>query len=162
KAYTTRVGSGPFPTEDGGAAGEAMRAVGREFGTTTGRARRCGWFDGVLLNYAVMVNGISSVVVTKLDVLSQFETVKICTEYRNGTSVYTSFPAHQSDFHHCEPVYEEMDGWSADISGVSRFEALPRQAQDFIKRIEGVGGAPVDLVSVGPDRRQTIVRRKVS
>ncbi|MCL6472943.1 MAG: adenylosuccinate synthase [Firmicutes bacterium] len=158
KAYTTRVGSGPFPTEQDNEIGEAMRSVGCEFGTTTGRARRCGWLDAVILKYAVRLNGLTEIALTKLDVLSQFETVRIAVGYKHDGVVYEHMPSHQSTFHKCTPVYEEMEGWMTDISDITSYEKLPKQARAYIGRIEELTGVPIAMISVGPNRMQTILR----
>jgi adenylosuccinate synthase len=155
KAYVTRVGSGPFPTEDDGPGGRQMSEVGREFGTVTGRPRRCGWFDAVLLRYAVRVNGLTELFVTKLDVLSGLPEVRVGTAYRYEGRIYEDFPPHQSIFHKVEPIYEEMEGWSEDLTAVARFDDLPPAARKYLDRIGGLGGVPVRTVSVGPDRDQT-------
>lgn len=156
KAYVTRVGSGPFPTEDLGPAGDRMGEVGLEFGTTTGRKRRCGWLDGVLLRYAARLNSLTDVFLTKLDVLSGFERVRIATGYRYQGEIYQEFPPHQTIFHKCEPAYEEMAGWTEDISGARTFSDLPEAARAYVRRIEEIAGVPVTLVSVGPARDQTV------
>lgn len=156
KAYVTRVGSGPFPTEQDNEIGQAMQEVGREFGTTTGRRRRCGWFDLVILRYAARLNTLSSLVLTKLDVLSQFETLKVCVAYRKGEEVIKDFPPLFEVFSACEPVYEELPGWGTDISGVSRLEDLPVEARDYLQFIQEKAGIPIKLVSVGPERQQSI------
>jgi adenylosuccinate synthase len=156
KAYVTRVGSGPFPTEDLGDAGNLMRERGGEYGVTTGRPRRCGWFDAVLLRYAVRVNGLTEVFLTKLDVLSGFSELKVCTAYRFDGSVYEDFPPHQSIFHKAEPVYEMVPGWLHDISGAERFQELPKEARSYVDRIAELGDVPVHHLSVGPDRQQTL------
>ena len=156
KAYVTRVGSGPFPTEDTGAAGAEMRDRGAEFGTTTGRPRRCGWFDAVLLRYAVRVNGLTELFVTKLDVLSGLATLKVCTAYRHEGRMFEDFPPHQSIFHKAEPVYEELEGWSEDLGAVRRPGALPGAAAKYVARIGELAGVPVRNLSVGPDREQTL------
>lgn len=158
KAYTTRVGEGPFPTELLDETGEEMRKNGHEFGTTTGRARRCGWFDAVIARYAARVSGISDFAVTKLDVLTGFAKLKICVGYRVGEEVINEFPQSQKLFKQCEPVYEEMPGWQEDITQVRRFEDLPQTAQNYIRRIEELSGVPATLVAVGPGREQTIIR----
>src|SRR5918996_5232002 len=150
KAYVTRVGSGPFPTEDTGPDGDAMGERGHEFGVTTGRKRRCGWLDGVLLRYATRMNSLSDVFLTKLDVLSGSEKLKTAVAYRYQGEVYEEFPPHQTIFHKCEPIYEELDGWSADISDARSFTELPEAAQSYVRRIEELAGTPVTLVSVGP------------
>lgn len=157
KAYVTRVGSGPFPTELHDGDGEEMLQRGVEFGTTTGRKRRCGWFDAVLLRYAVRINGLTSLALTKLDVLSSFDKIKICTAYEYEGEIYDEFPPHQTIFHKAKPIYEEMPGWGVDISEASRLEDLPQQARDYVARLEELAGIPISLISVGPKRDQTIV-----
>jgi len=161
KAYVTRVGAGPFPSEDLGPDGDRIGERGAEFGTTTGRKRRCGWLDAVLLRYAARLNSLSDLFITKLDVLSGFEKVKLCVAYRYQGENYDEFPPHQTIFHKCEPVYEELPGWDADISGARSFEDLPAEARDYVSRIEEVSGVPVTLVSVGPARDQTVRREPV-
>ncbi|MEX2554143.1 MAG: adenylosuccinate synthase [Actinomycetota bacterium] len=161
KAYVTRVGSGPFPTEDTGPDGDRIGERGMEFGTTTGRKRRCGWLDAVLLRYAARLNSLSDLFITKLDVLSGFERLKLCTAYRYQGETYDEFPPHQTIFHKCEPIYEELAGWSEDISGARSFEDLPVEAREYVRRIEEVSGVPVTLVSVGPSRDQTVRREPV-
>ncbi|KJR47398.1 Adenylosuccinate synthetase [Desulfosporosinus sp. I2] len=161
KAYTTRVGEGPFPTELLDETGEKMRANGHEFGTTTGRPRRCGWFDAVIARYAVRVSGISDFAVTKLDVLTGFDTLKICVGYRVGGEIIREFPQSQKIFKQSQPVYEEMPGWQEDLTHVRRFEDLPMAAQNYVLRIEELSGAPATLVAIGPGREQTIVRGEI-
>jgi adenylosuccinate synthase len=161
KAYVTRVGAGPFPTEDTGPDGERMGERGHEFGVTTGRKRRCGWLDGVLLRYAARMNSLSEVFLTKLDVLSGFPTIKLATSYRYQGETYDEFPPHQTIFHKCEPVYEDVEGWQADISGARTFGDLPDACQAYVRRIEELSGVPVTLVSVGPARDQTVRREPV-
>src|SRR5665648_1061970 len=161
KAYTTRVGEGPFPTELLDEAGEQMRANGQEFGTTTGRPRRCGWFDAVIARYAVRVSGISDFAVTKLDVLTGFDTLKICVGYRVGEEITREFPQSQKIFKQSQPVYEEMPGWNEDLTEVRRFEDLPEAAKNYIQRIEELTGVPATLVAIGPGREQTIVRGEI-
>jgi len=156
KAYVTRVGSGPFPTELLDADGEKMRQAGNEFGSTTGRPRRCGWFDAIVLRYAVRVNGLTGVAVTKLDVLDDFDTIKICTGYRYNGTILDEIPATLDVFAACEPVYEEMPGWKTPISGVRTFEGLPENARKYIRRLEEVMECPIVMVSVGPRRDETI------
>jgi adenylosuccinate synthase len=158
KAYTTRVGEGPFPTELLDDIGEEMRTNGHEFGTTTGRPRRCGWFDAVIARYAARVSGISDFAVTKLDVLTGLKTLKICVGYRVNNEVIYEFPQSQKVFKLCQPVYEEMPGWQEDLTNVRNFEELPQAAQNYIKRIEALTGVFATLVAVGPGREQTIVR----
>jgi adenylosuccinate synthase len=156
KAYVTRVGSGPFPSEDTGPGGRHLSEVGQEFGTVTGRARRCGWFDAVLLRYAVRLNSLSELFLTKLDVLSGLPEIRLCTAYRHEGDEYRDFPPHQSIFHKAEPVYEDHEGWSEDIRSASRLEDLPASARAYIDRIAGLAGVPVRRVSIGPDREQTL------
>jgi adenylosuccinate synthase len=162
KAYLTRVGSGPFPTEDAGPAGERMAERGAEVGTTTGRRRRCGWLDGVLLRYAARVNSLSELFLTKLDVLSGFERVRLAVAYRYQGELYEEFPPHQTIFHKCEPVYEELEGWEDDLSAARTFDELPEAARAYVRRVEELTGVPVTLVSVGPARHQTVRREPVA
>ena len=152
KAYTTRVGEGPFPTEESGEIQDALRREGEEYGATTGRSRRCGWLDAVALNYALRTNGVTAIALTKLDVLSGFEKVKICTGYGYNGSIMKEFPASLSVLESCEPSYEEMDGWDEDLAGIKSAEQLPPNALRFIKRVEELTGVPVWIVSVGPQR----------
>ncbi len=161
KAYVTRVGSGPFPTEETGPAGDRMIEVGHEYGTTTGRRRRTGWFDSVLLRYAARLNSLSDVFLTKLDVLSGLDPLRIATGYRHEGRMYDEFPPHQSIFHNCEPVYEALPGWSEDISEARAFAELPAEARAYVRRIEELGGVRVTWISVGPARDQTVVREPV-
>lgn len=157
KAYTTRVGSGPFPTELTDELGERLREKGGEYGATTGRPRRCGWFDAVIVRYAVRVNGIDSIALTKLDVLNGLSKVKICTGYRYQGEEYSEVPSSIRVWEECEPVYEGMDGWNEDIGGVKRFDDLPRNAKRYVRRIEKLIGVKTILISVGNDRKQTIL-----
>jgi adenylosuccinate synthase len=159
KAYVTRVGSGPFPTELTDDTGERMVDVGGEFGTTTGRRRRVGWFDAVLARYAARINGLTEHFLTKLDVLSAFPTLKVCRAYRYQGDEYEHFPPHQSIFHHATPVYTTLDGWSEDLGEVREFAALPKAAQAYVDAIEELSGVPVRWVSVGPGREQTLARQ---
>jgi adenylosuccinate synthase len=161
KAYVTRVGAGPFPTELHDEVAERMTAAGGEYGTTTGRRRRVGWFDAVLARYANRVNGFTDIFLTKLDVLSEFASLKIATGYRYEGETYRHFPPHQSIFHHAEPVYESMAGWTGDISEVTSYGDLPKEAREYVDALEGHADAPVTWVSVGPKRSQTLVRRDV-
>ncbi len=158
KAYTTRVGSGPFPTEDSSKVGEYLREKGHEYGTTTGRPRRCGWLDAVVLKYSIMVNSIDSIALTKLDVLSGLKRVKICTGYEYNGKVYECMPCHQTILHKCTPVYKEFEGWSEDVSRVRSFEDLPKQARNYIKNIERIIGLPVSMISVGAERSKIIMK----
>jgi adenylosuccinate synthase len=156
KAYITRVGAGPFPSEQLDAVGERLGVRGKEFGTVTGRKRRCGWFDAVLGRYAARLNGLTEMFVTKLDVLSGFETVKICTGYRADHEVFEDFPPHQSLFHGAEPVYEELDGWDEEIDEARSFEDLPKNARAYVRRMEELVGVPATVVSIGPAREQSL------
>ncbi|MHA6797094.1 adenylosuccinate synthase [Pseudonocardia bannensis] len=158
KAYTTRVGSGPFPTELLDEMGERLRKVGGEFGVTTGRSRRTGWFDAVIGRYSVRVNGITDYFLTKLDVLSGLEKVPVCVAYDVDGKRTHDMPMTQTDVHHALPVYEELPGWFEDISGCRTFEELPAAARAYVHRIEELTGAPVSAIGVGPGRDQTITR----
>ena len=162
KAYVTRVGEGPFPTELSydDPVGHALTEKGAEYGTTTGRRRRCGWFDGVIANYASRVNGLTDIAITKLDVLGGLPTIKVCTAYDCDGVRYTTVPELQGAFAHAAPVYEEVPGWTEDISGCRSFEELPREAQEYVGLIEDVAHAPATYISVGPGRDQTIVRER--
>ncbi len=157
KAYTTRVGEGPFPTEDHTEAGDQLRERGNEYGTTTGRPRRCGWFDGVIARYAAMVNGLTGLAVTKLDVLSGMDEVNMAVSYRCGEEVINNFPLSIEELKECEPVYRSFPGWDEDISRARRLEDLPAAARNFLDAIEESVGIKIELVSVGPDRSQTII-----
>jgi adenylosuccinate synthase len=157
KAYTTRVGEGPFPTELKDEIGDTIRQRGGEYGATTGRPRRCGWFDAVILNHAVRLNGLDGLVITKLDVLDQVETIKVCTGYRCDGRVLTAVPANLEMLKQCEPIYQEFDGWLEDTRGARSFSNLPLKAQDYIKRLEALTKTPVVVVSVGSDREETII-----
>jgi len=159
KAYTTRVGSGPFPTELNCEIGQYLGEKGHEFGTTTGRSRRCGWFDAVALRQAVRINSISGICLTKLDVLDGLEEVKICTGYQHTDGTDAGIPVHADDFENIVPVYESMPGWTQVTVGAQNLADLPQEARDYITRIEQLTGAPVDVVSTGPDRVETIVLR---
>lgn len=156
KAYVTRVGSGPFPTELSDEVGKHMLEVGHEYGTTTGRQRRCGWFDAVILRYAVRINGLSDMVLTKLDVLTGLDTIKICTGYEYEGEIFPEFPPHQTIFHKCRPVYEEHRGWSESIAGAQSMADLPEAARDYVARIEELAGLKFSMVSVGQKRTETI------
>ncbi|MDT3699866.1 MAG: adenylosuccinate synthase [Thermincola sp.] len=157
KAYTTRVGEGPFPTELADEVGAQLRDKGHEFGTTTGRPRRCGWFDAVIARYAVRVSGLTSFAVTKLDVLTGMDKLKICTGYRWGNEVIRDFPASLKALAECEPVYEEMPGWQEDISSAKKVSDLPQAAQNYLNRISELAGAPVSVIGVGTRRTETII-----
>lgn len=157
KAYTTRVGEGPFPTELNDNVGKHLSSVGNEFGTTTGRPRRCGWFDAIITKYSVRTGGLTSMAVTKLDVLTGLDTLKICTGYRHGNEVITEFPASLKVLAECEPIYEEMPGWSEDITSATKIEDLPIAAQNYLARISELSGVPVSILGVGTRRSQTII-----
>jgi adenylosuccinate synthase len=157
KAYTTRVGSGPFPTEVDGPEGETLRREGAEFGATTGRSRRCGWFDAVGVRHAVRMNGMTGIALTKLDVLTGFKNIPICTGYRYQGKAVEEFPASSKVMQGAEPIYEEVPGWNTALDDVRKFADLPRAAQNYVKRIEEVIGTEIILVSVGPGREQTIL-----
>ncbi|MGX7732468.1 adenylosuccinate synthase [Rhodococcus sp. 2H158] len=161
KAYTTRVGSGPFPTELFDEHGAYLAKTGGEVGVTTGRARRCGWFDAVIARYATRVNGITDYFLTKLDVLSSLETVPICVGYEVDGVRVDEMPMTQTDIHHATPIYEEMPGWWEDISDARTFEDLPKNAQNYVLRLEELSGARMSCIGVGPGRDQTIVRRDI-
>jgi len=158
KAYVTRVGAGPFPTELFDEVGERITDIGGEYGTTTGRRRRVGWFDAVLARYAERVNGLTDIFLTKLDVLSEFETLKVAVAYSWDGQEYRNFPPHQSIFHHATPIYEDLPGWKGDISSVTDYADLPQQARDYVDFLEEQSGAPITWVSVGPKRSQTLIR----
>jgi adenylosuccinate synthase len=159
KAYTTRVGAGPFPTELFDSMGEHLARRGHEFGSTTGRPRRCGWFDAVALNRAVSINSITGLCITKLDVLDGLETLRLCVGYKSGENRFSVPPAGAEAFATCEPIYEEMPGWQESTLGVTRYDDLPGNARRYLERIQEIAGIPVDMISTGPDRDQTIVLR---
>ena len=161
KAYTTRVGAGPFPTELHDAQGEWLRKTGGEFGVTTGRPRRTGWLDTVIARYATRVNGLTDYFLTKLDVLSSLEKVPVCVAYDVHGKRFDEIPMTQTDFHHATPVYEYLDGWWEDISGAKDFSDLPPNAQRYVRAVEAMIGAPVCAVGVGPRRDQTVQLREV-
>ena len=157
KAYTTRVGEGPFPTELNDEIGSAMCEIGNEFGTNTGRQRRCGWLDLVALRYAVRVSGITHLAITKLDVLSGMPTLKVCTGYKAGRKVLEEFPERQTDFHHARPVLEELPGWTDDLRACEEWADLPETARDYIQFIAEFTKTRVKFIAVGPGRDETIV-----
>jgi adenylosuccinate synthase len=157
KAYTTRVGSGPFPTELDGPEGDTLRREGAEFGATTGRSRRCGWFDAVGVRHAVRMNGLTGIALTKLDVLTGFKRIPICTAYRYEGKTIDEFPASSKVMSGARPVYEEMDGWDVSLDNAREMSDLPAAAQKYVRRIEEVVGTKIILVSVGPGREQTIL-----
>ncbi|MFH1798540.1 MAG: adenylosuccinate synthase [Candidatus Omnitrophota bacterium] len=160
KAYTTRVGEGPFPTEFGPCLMEKIREKGGEFGATTGRARRCGWFDSVLVKNSVSINGIDKVVITKLDVLDDLETIKICVSYRYKGKIYDNIPGEPGFLDKCEPVYEEHPGWKRDISKITTYEDLPLAARDYLERIKELIGTDIMMISVGKSRKQTLAYKE--
>ena len=157
KAYTTRVGSGPFPTELKDEIGAYIGKAGAEFGATTGRPRRCGWFDAVAMKRSAQINGLSGLCITKLDVLDGLEEIKICTGYQTDDGVVELSPPGADALSSCIPVYEEVVGWEQSTAGVVSWEDLPQNARDYLKRIESIVGVPIDIVSTGPDREETII-----
>ena len=161
KAYTTRVGRGPFPTEEDNEIGDLIRVKGNEFGTTTGRPRRCGWFDGVMVRYTSRINGLTSISLMLLDVLSGFEKIKMCVGYEYNGDVIQNFPSSLKVLSQCKPIYKELDGWHEDITNVTSFEDLPENTKKYIVAIEEYTGLPVSIVSVGPKRSQTIIRSSI-
>ncbi|MBN1925475.1 MAG: adenylosuccinate synthase [Prolixibacteraceae bacterium] len=156
KAYCTRVGSGPFPTELNDVTGQNLRDKGNEYGSTTGRPRRCGWLDLVALNYSIMINGVSSLIMMKVDVLDEFETIKICTGYKINGKITNEFPYELNE--KVEPVYEELPGWKKDLTKITSEDEFPEELKSYIKFIEEKTGVPIKIVSVGPNRQQTIIR----
>ncbi|MBQ5615537.1 MAG: adenylosuccinate synthetase, partial [Peptococcaceae bacterium] len=158
KAYTTRVGEGPFPTELFDETGDTLQRIGHEFGTVTGRTRRCGWMDIVMVNYAIRLSGINEFALMKLDVLDTLETVKICTHYECNGEKVIHFPTSLKKLAECKPVYEELPGWQCDTTGCASFDELPENAKHYVERIEALTGVPVKIVAVGPRRDQTIIR----
>jgi adenylosuccinate synthase len=161
KAYTTRVGEGPLPTELSGEMGNRLRESGNEYGAVTGRPRRCGWFDAVAVRYAVRINGLDGLALTKLDVLDGLERIDICTAYRCGDRTLTEFPSDVAQLAQCEPVYESMPGWTTPTAGVRDFDRLPAAARNYITRLEEVSGVRAAIVSTGSERDDTIVRSDV-
>jgi len=158
KAYATRVGEGPFPTELTDADGDRLRAAGHEFGTTTGRPRRCGWYDAPIIRYAARINGLTDLVLTKLDILTGWDRLPVCVGYDVDGVHHTEVPLTQTDFHHAVPVYEYFEGWDDDITGVRSFEDLPKNAQRYVIALEELAGVRISAVGVGPDRDATVVR----
>jgi adenylosuccinate synthase len=158
KAYTTRVGAGPFPTELFDESGEFLRAKGFEFGTTTGRPRRCGWYDAPIARYSARINGVTDYVMTKLDVLTGLKEIPVCVAYEIDGERVEEVPASQTDFHHAKPIYENFPGWEEDITGARTFEDLPKNAQDYVLAIEAMSGSRISAIGVGPDREAIIVR----
>jgi len=159
KAYATRVGSGPFPTELEDDTGELLRSRGQEFGATTGRPRRCGWFDGAALKRAIQINGVSGLCITKLDVLDGMRKVRLCVGYRAGGAFHDLLPLGAEDAERCEPVYEELSGWEESTVGISDYNRLPAAARAYLERLQSLCGVPVDMISTGADREETIVLR---
>ncbi|MFC9030568.1 MULTISPECIES: adenylosuccinate synthase [Streptomyces] len=156
KAYTTRVGAGPFPTELHDADGEALRRIGGERGVTTGRDRRCGWFDAPIARYATRVNGLTDFFLTKLDVLTGWEQIPVCVAYEIDGKRVEELPYNQTDFHHAKPIYENLPGWSEDITKAQTFDDLPKNAKAYVKALEEMSGAPISAIGVGPGRTETI------
>ena len=161
KAYTTRVGGGPFPTELSDEIGIRLRERGGEYGATTGRPRRCGWFDAVAIKHSIRLNGLGGLAITKLDTLAGLETIKICTAYHVGNDVIDEFPASAELLARCHPIYEEMEGWQEEISGAKEISQLPLAAQNYLKRIEELAQTPIDIISVGAQRNETILLRTI-
>ena len=161
KAYVTRVGEGPFVTELTDEIGEKIQKIGHEFGVTTGRPRRCGWFDSVIMKYAVLVGGITNVALTKIDVFDTFDEIKVCVAYKDcrNDKVYTSYPTDVFIHKYLEPIYETLEGWKTDLTSIRNYEDLPENAKKYIARVEDLIGAPIGIISVGPDREQTIFRK---
>jgi len=159
KVYTTRVGSGPFPTELTDEAGRTLQERGNEFGATTGRARRCGWFDAVVVRHATRVNGLTSMAVTKLDVLDGCKEVKLCTGYRHGGTLYKDMPADLDVLTNCEPVYQRMKGWTASTTGATAYKQLPAEAKRYLARVEELAQCRIDMISTGSKRAETIILR---
>ena len=162
KAYTTRVGAGPLPTELTGELGERLRETGQEYGASTGRPRRCGWYDAVAVRYAVRVNGLDALAITKLDVLDGFKTLEVCTAYRCNGSVLTEMPGDTAQLACCEPVYETLPGWTTPTRGITEFDQLPAAARAYIKRIEETSGVPAAIISTGSERDHTILRKELA
>ena len=156
KAYTTRVGGGPFPTEQDNSTGERIRRVGREYGTVTGRPRRCGWFDAVAARYAARVSGSTEIAIMLLDVLSGFNELNVAVAYEIDGRRVAELPASLTDFDRCKAVYESLPGWQEDLTSIRRWEDLPERARGYVQFLAGQVGVPVSIVSVGPDRAQTI------
>jgi adenylosuccinate synthase len=161
KAYQTRVGNGPMPTELFGEEGDTLRERGREYGATTGRPRRCGWFDAVASRYTVRLNGLTSIAMTRLDVLDQYPSLKVCTAYRLDGEATKTFPSSIRALERVEPIYEELPGWQKETKEVRAFEDLPPQARAYVQRIQELVGCPIDLVSVGPEREQAIIVKPI-
>lgn len=161
KAYTTRVGAGPFPAEQINATGDNLRNAGHEFGTVTGRPRRCGWLDTAVVKYAAMLNSLDYLAITRLDILDELDTIKICTGYTYKGKAIQEYPASLEELENVEPIYEEMPGWKQHISDIQTYEELPKNARNYVERISELVGVPLGIVSVGPNRKQTIVLKKI-
>lgn len=161
KAYTTRVGKGPFVTEEDNETGNKIRELGHEYGVTTGRPRRCGWFDAVVVKYSARINGMTALSLMLLDVLGEFETIKLCHQYDHNGEMIDNFPARLEIIEECKPVYRELKGWMCDISNCKTWEELPEAAKAYVKAIEETTGVPVKIISVGPRRDQTIIRENI-
>lgn len=159
KAYTTRVGSGPFPTELKDKLGNDLRSKGREYGATTGRPRRCGWLDVVVVRYSVIINGMSGIALTKLDILDEYPNIKICVGYKYKGNIYNEMPHESSVLWNCEPVYEEIEGWQESTAGIKRFDSLPDKAKAYIERIEDLIGVSIDIISTSQKREDTIIKQ---
>lgn len=159
KAYTTRVGSGPFPTELKDKLGNDLRSKGREYGATTGRPRRCGWLDVVVVRYSVIINGMSGIALTKLDILDEYPNIKICVGYKYNGNIYNEMPHESSVLWNCEPVYEEIEGWQESTAGIKRFDSLPDKAKAYIERIEDLIGVSIDIISTSQKREDTIIKQ---
>ena len=156
KCYTSRVGGGPFPTEQDNETGEHIRKLGNEFGTTTGRPRRCGWFDAVAVRYTARLSGVDALSMMMLDVLSELDEIQVCTAYRIDGQEINYFPSHVDDLRRIEPVYETLPGWKQDVTGARSIDDLPENAIRYVRRISELVGIPVEIISIGPDRVQTI------
>lgn len=160
KAYTTRVGSGPFPTEESGEVGQTLSARGKEFGTVTNRPRRCGWFDACILRRAAQINSLAGLCITKLDILDVFDEVKICVAYDLNGQRYEVPPLNSEDLRHCKPIYETLPGWDGSTQGVTAIEDLPANAKAYLDRIEELVGVPIDIISTGPERNETVMLKE--
>ncbi|OGO03014.1 MAG: adenylosuccinate synthase [Chloroflexi bacterium RBG_13_53_26] len=161
KAYTTRVGAGPMPTELGDETGERIRQIAQEYGVTTGRPRRCGWFDAVATRYSALINGFSGVALTRLDVLDAFDSIKVCTKYKADGKIIDQFPSSTLQLERCQPVYDEVPGWQSPTAHLRRFQDLPPLAQSYVRKLEHLVGCPINIISVGPHREQTIVTKAI-
>ncbi len=159
KAYTTRVGEGPFPTELSDETGERIRKIGGEYGATTGRPRRCGWFDAVIVRRALKVNGVKGLCMMKLDVLDEFDKIRVCVKYKLGNKILHEPPMTTASYYKCEPIYEDIDGWLSPTKGITHYNDLPLNARKYLKRLEEIIGARIDMISTGPERESTIMLR---